>query len=272
MNKIEYYKQQAVPIGTFRYYSTLFADPSEKQLMHTLYALEDALQQPLQCTEPAVALNKWHWWREEIQRLFKGQSQHPITQALQHLPQWHNVPESSLLSAMDPIRSRIENPYSENETAFYQYCAAYHGATAQVFFHYGGWHDDAASHCARRLGSLLGIGHTLMTLPQQVNSSHCFLPLKTCPDTTALMQGIVTEDLAHWLTEWAIKAENHFHEVKDMIKQYPHRKNLWQPPYLLARLHRTWLRKATKAQWAIFQQTIALTPLRQLWIVCDPRG
>ena len=271
MNKVDFYAEQAVPVGTCRYYSTLFAKPEEKKIIHRLYALEDALQQPLQCIEPMVALNKWHWWREEINRLFKQQAQHPITQALESLPQWHSVQEDSLIKAIDCVRNVVKNPYCRSETNFYGYCNEYHSAMALVFFQYGGWHETAALHCAQALGKVLGIGKSLVTLRQQILANRCPLPLQTCPDEKALLQGNMTKNLIDWLHQWIAKAEEHFYTLKEILHNHPQQSALWRPPFLLALLHITWLRKMDKAQYPIFQRDIQLTPLQQLWTVCRHR-
>ena len=84
----EPYRSRAMPPGSTRYWSWLFAARSARAPLLGLYALTaewHALTDP--DVELAVAQVKLAWWREELDRLIAGSPLHPITRYLAALPE-----------------------------------------------------------------------------------------------------------------------------------------------------------------------------------------
>jgi phytoene synthase len=78
---------RAVPAGSPRYWSWLFAAPAMREPLLGVYALLGewrALIDP--AGELAAAYLKLAWWREEIERLGRGAPVHPISRFLASLP------------------------------------------------------------------------------------------------------------------------------------------------------------------------------------------
>ena len=136
----------------------------------------------------------------------------------------------------------------------------------------GGWQDNSALHCAQVLGKILGISNSIMTARQQIAANRCILSLHNCPDEKNFLQGNMTHELKHWLHQWVVIAEEQFRDLKKTIYDYPQYKALWQPFFFLALLHKTWLNKAEKENFPIFQKDVVITPLRQLWTVLKNAG
>jgi phytoene synthase len=83
----EPYRSRAVPAGSARYWSWLFAARESREPLLGIYALLAewrALMDP--GTEAAVAGVKLAWWQEEMQRLTAGNPLHPVSQYLAALP------------------------------------------------------------------------------------------------------------------------------------------------------------------------------------------
>src|SRR6202044_632097 len=77
------YRNRAVPAGTVRYWSWLFAAAESRAPLLGIYALRaewQALMDP--ATEPNVAHLKLAWWQEEMQRLPPGAAAHPTNRYL----------------------------------------------------------------------------------------------------------------------------------------------------------------------------------------------
>jgi 15-cis-phytoene synthase len=84
----EPYRSRALPPGTVRHLSWLFAAQGSRDPLLGIYALLAewrALMDP--STEAAVARLKLAWWLEEMQRLTAGSPVHPISRYLAALPQ-----------------------------------------------------------------------------------------------------------------------------------------------------------------------------------------
>ncbi len=76
--------------------SLMFLPAGMRAAFIALHAFaQEVADVPLQCHEPAVALNKLHWWREEIHNAFGAHAIHPVTQALRPLLETAKVAENA---------------------------------------------------------------------------------------------------------------------------------------------------------------------------------
>jgi phytoene synthase len=96
------YRARAIPLGSVRYWSWLFASPSARAPLLGVYALLaewNALMDP--GTEASASHIKLAWWQEEIQRLIARAPVHPICVYLASLPRAGEVDFRPLSLAVD---------------------------------------------------------------------------------------------------------------------------------------------------------------------------
>src|SRR6202020_61920 len=102
------YRARAVPPGTPRYWSWLFAAAEPRAPLLGIYALGaewQALMDP--ATESSVAHLKLAWWQEEMQRLAAGSAVHPISVYLAALPRAGLVDFTPLLTAVRAASAQV---------------------------------------------------------------------------------------------------------------------------------------------------------------------
>jgi 15-cis-phytoene synthase len=102
------YQSRAVPPGTARYWSWLFAAAESRAPLLGIYALGaewQALTDP--ATEPGVARLKLAWWQEEMRRLAARAAVHPISAFLAGLPRAPLVDFVPLLTAVDAAAAEV---------------------------------------------------------------------------------------------------------------------------------------------------------------------
>ena len=102
------YRNRAVPPGTVRYWSWLFAAAEARAPLLGIYALGaewQALMDP--ATESSVAHLKLAWWQEEMQRLAAGSAVHPISGYLAALPRAGSVDFTPLLTAVRAASAQV---------------------------------------------------------------------------------------------------------------------------------------------------------------------
>ena len=102
------YRARAVPPGTARYWSWLFAAAESRDPLLGIFALGaewQALMDP--ATDSAMAHLKLAWWREEVQRLITGSPVHPIGVYLAALPRADAVDFTPLLTAVDAAAHQV---------------------------------------------------------------------------------------------------------------------------------------------------------------------
>ena len=101
------YRARAIPIGSVRYWSWLFAHQTARAPLLGVYALLaewNALMDP--ATEPSAGRMKLAWWQDEIQRLIARAPLHPICTYLMSLPRAGEVD-------FDPLRQAINASVAE---------------------------------------------------------------------------------------------------------------------------------------------------------------
>jgi phytoene synthase len=98
------YRARAIPLGSARYWSWLFADEPARAPLLGIYALLaewNALIDP--SSEPAASQLKLAWWQQETQRLIDGTPAHPISVYLRALPRANDVDFSPLAPAFEAL-------------------------------------------------------------------------------------------------------------------------------------------------------------------------
>jgi phytoene synthase len=101
------YRARAIPIGSVRYWSWLFAHQAARAPLLGVYALLaewNALTDP--ATEPSAGRMKLAWWQDEIHRLIALAPLHPICTYLMSLPRAAEVD-------FDPLRQAINASVAE---------------------------------------------------------------------------------------------------------------------------------------------------------------
>jgi phytoene synthase len=103
------YRERALPAGSARYWSWLFAAPEARAPLLGIYALLaewSALIDP--ATERSAAQIKLAWWQEEVRRLIEGTPIHPIGIYLASLPRAAAVDFTPLTPAIGAAVREIE--------------------------------------------------------------------------------------------------------------------------------------------------------------------
>ena len=83
MTPHEYCQDKAAKSGSSFYYSFLFLPELQRNAITALYAfcreVDDVVDE---CSDIGVARAKLSWWKEEVDKLYAGNPQHPVTLAL----------------------------------------------------------------------------------------------------------------------------------------------------------------------------------------------
>jgi 15-cis-phytoene synthase len=123
------YRARAIPMGSARYWSWLFADPAVREPLLGVYALLaewHALIDP--STEAPAGRIKLAWWQQEIQRLIARKPTHPIGIYLSALPRGGEVDFAPLAAAFDAILAESNGAPLESSSDLEPHAAALRAA------------------------------------------------------------------------------------------------------------------------------------------------
>lgn len=108
----EYCRDKAAPEGSNLYYACLYQSPETRQRLYALFALYHELMEGLlMASDPGISRIKLEWWREELDRLERGEPRHPVTQALQPLLEQGDItlaPLAALPPALESLMAVTE--------------------------------------------------------------------------------------------------------------------------------------------------------------------
>src|ERR1700761_4876199 len=119
------YQARAIPLGSERHWSWLFADERARAPLLGIYALLaewNALLDP--AGEPSAAQLKLAWWQQETQRLVAGSPAHPIAGYLRSLPRAGDVDFSPLSMAFEAVIAESSGAPLEHGTDLIPHAAA----------------------------------------------------------------------------------------------------------------------------------------------------
>ncbi len=145
----EPYRSRAIPAGSARYWSWLFAAPGARESLLGIYALMaewQALSDP--ATEVDVARIKLAWWHDELRRLVAGGALHPITRYLADLPNADGAELSGLYPVVDAAAAQIAGVPLERADELRAHADALSGVPLRVAARLARCPIDAASLAA----------------------------------------------------------------------------------------------------------------------------
>lgn len=189
----ETYRRRAVPAGSARYFSWLFAAAPARAPLLGIFALLAEWRAVMHAgTDPAVAMTKIEWWREEMRRLALARPVHPISRHLASLPGAAAVDFSPLEDAVAaaaayvagaPIEHAADLPdFADELIGKPLWTAALLGAPATA--------TPELRACARAIGSAEYIVQATLDQPRAAHSGRIIFPVQELLD-----QGIGNEDL-----------------------------------------------------------------------------
>jgi len=111
------YRARALPAGSARYWSWLFASPESRAALLGIYALLaewSALMDP--ATEAGAARIKLSWWQDEMRRLRAGAPVHPIGAYLISLPRAAQVDFAPLQRSVAAAAAEVDGVPLERGT------------------------------------------------------------------------------------------------------------------------------------------------------------
>lgn len=178
MTPQQYCQQKTAKSGSSFYYSFKFLTPQKRDAITALYAfcreVDDIADE---CTELHIAQTKLSWWRTEIENLYLGKPQHPVSKAL--LP---NIPTYQLDSQhfieiidgmeMDLNFNRYED-FEQLQLYCYRVASVVGLLSAQIF----GFSNLKTLTYATDLGMAFQLTNIIRDVGEDARRNRIYLPL-----------------------------------------------------------------------------------------------
>jgi phytoene synthase len=270
MNPDDYCYNLATGSGADFRYSLLGLPVPQRQALAAVQAfyLETA-RIPRECHDPAVARTKLDWWRAELDRLFAGAPEHPVTRALQPRLAAFNLAEEYFREMFDGAVMDLDYDAYPGFTELTLYLHRHGSVPALLAADITGYQDRRATpRFAHEAGVLLRLFDLLYEVRDHAQRGYCYLP-------EAEMQrfGIGPGDLL--AAQTSDRVRQLFAFQADRIRDYYRRALEFLPAadrlaqaHLLIRVELAMALLAEIAEdgYRLLEQRTRLTPLRKLWL------
>lgn len=269
MNPDDYCQQKTAASGSSFYYSFLLLPPDRRRAITALYAfcreVDDVVDE---CRDASVAARTLAWWRCELERLYAGHPEHPVTRALLPMLSRFNLPQELLTEIIDGMAMDLQQSRYADFSALSLYCyrvASVVGLLAAEIF---GYTDHRTQKYAHNLGMAFQLTNIIRDVGEDARRGRIYLPMDELERFSVPAEDLLTaqySDNFRRLMEFQIeRADHHYTQAFSELPACD-RKNQ-RPGLMMAAIYRTLLEEIRRAGCRVLNQRISLPPLRKIWL------
>jgi len=269
MTPEQYCQDKAARSGSSFYYSFLFLPPLQRHAITALYAfcreVDDVVDES---SDNQLARVRLDWWRDEISRLFAGQPQHPVSQALAPAIDRFNLPEEHFHEIIDGMEMDLLYDCYPSFKELSLYChrvASIVGIMAAEIF---GYQERATLKYAHNLGMAFQLTNILRDVHEDLLRGRLYIPLDELErygvTIDELRNGVYSNGVKELLADQSRRAREYYHQAFELlpdVDRYRQRSGL-----IMAEIYLATLEEIERDGYQVLTQRVSLTPLRKFWL------
>jgi len=269
MSPDEYCQGKAAASGSSFYYSFLFLPPQRRRAITALYAycreVDDVVDET---QDTGVAQARLAWWGDEIDRMYAGEPQHPVTCALApHLAPF-GIRRESLLLVLEGMAMDLQRNRYLDYATLARYCHNVAGVVGEMAAAIFGAGDERTFEYARKLGLALQLTNIVRDVGEDARRGRVYLPLEDLQrhgvKVADLLAGRYVDGYLPLMQFQAQRARAAYAEALAALPATDMRAQ--RPGLIMGAIYATLLDEIEREGFRVLHQRIALTPLRKLWI------
>jgi phytoene synthase len=273
MNNHDYCQQKVAESGTSFYYAFLFLPPEKRQAIHALYAfcreVDDVVDE---CDDPAIAVAKLSWWRQEVALLESpaGQPQptHPVTLALRDVRQHFDLPLEYFNEIIDGMAMDLEYSRYPDFKSLSLYCYRVAGVVGLLSAEIFGMTDRKTQRYATELGTALQLTNIIRDVGEDARRGRIYLPIDELQrfnvPAADILNARETPEFLALMQFQGDRAQSYYDKAIDSLPVAD--RSAQRPGLIMAAVYRTLLDEIAKDDYQVLKQKTALPPLRKLWL------
>lgn len=269
MTPDEYCQERAASSGSSFYYSFLFLPAEQRRAITALYAfcreVDDVVDE---CRDASVAQNKLIWWREELERTYHGEPQHPVGQALQPIIEQFAMPQEELLEIIDGMEMDLVQQRYASFNELRLYCHRVAGVVGLLAAEIFGYEDRHTRKYADALGLALQLTNILRDLREDAERGRIYIPEDelqkfgvTAEDLRRPQASERVEKLLQFQAERALQCYHDAYALLPPDDRYRQRTGL-----VMAAIYEALLHEIIDGGYKVLEGRTSISPLRKLWI------
>lgn len=269
MTPDQYCAEKAARSGSSFHYSFRLLDPPRRAAITALYAycreVDDAVDE---VADPDIARVKLAWWRTEVDALFDGSPQHPVTTALLSVVRRYAITRDQLQTVIDGMQMDLETMRYVDFAALELYCHRVAGVVGLMSAEIFGYSDPATLGYARDLGIAFQLTNIIRDVGEDARRGRIYLPQEDLARFgVASAEVLRARSSPEFSKLMAFEVERARSWYDRALAQLPPADRRSQRAGLaMAAIYRTLLDEIARDGYHVLERRIALTPLRKLWI------
>lgn len=269
MNPEEYCQQKAAQSGSSFYYAFLFLPPERRRAITALYAfcreVDDVVDDN---SDAGVAAKTLMWWRSEIQALYDGNPQHPVTRALQPAITAYGLEQARFDEIIDGMEMDLRQTRYLDFPSLQRYCYHVAGVVGLLAARIFGFDNPQTLQYAETLGTAFQLTNIIRDVGEDARRNRIYLPMDELQRF-----GVSAADILHrreneqfgQLMQFQVeRAERYYAEALALLPAEDRRAQ--RPGLVMAAIYRTLLDEIQRDGCKVLNQRTSLTPIRKLWI------
>lgn len=253
------------------YYSFLFLPPEQKDAITSIYAfcreVDDIVDE---CSDPDIAQQKLIWWGTEVDRIFNGSPQHPISKKLAVAVHKFGLQRAWFDETLQGMVMDLRYHGYETFEDLKLYChcvASTVGMLAATVF---GYKNSATLEYAKQLGIAFQLVNIIRDVGEDARRGRIYLPENYMAEF-----GIQPSELLNLHIQNNEKFHALMSKMAKLAREYYNAAMQLLPPedratqlsgIIMANIYFEILKQIENANFAVLNHKITITPLRKLWI------
>ena len=225
-----------------------------------------------ECEDPAVAVAKLSWWRQEVALLESepGQPQptHPVMIALKDVRTRFDLPLEYFNEIIDGMAMDLEYSRYPDFKSLSLYCYRVAGVVGLLSAEIFGVTDRKTLRYATELGTALQLTNIIRDVGEDARRGRIYIPVDELQrfnvPAADIMNGRETPEFKALMAFEAERAQNYYISALDILPAAD--RSAQRPGLIMAAVYRTLLDEITNDDFQVLKQKTALPPLRKLWI------
>lgn len=256
--------------GSSFYWAMRLLPRKRREAMFALYALarelDDIADEP---GEPTAKLSKLEAWKKEIDALYAGIPNSPISRALLPAIQYFKLNKREFLELIAGMETDVKGPViAPSEEDLHLYCRRVAGTIGLLSLAIFGRDEEEAKTFSLALADALQLTNILRDLTEDAAMGRLYLPkelLKRHGVSGATPEAIIRHENLHRVCEELVgQAEEHFRDAREALKKVG--AEHLRPAIIMMAVYHEILQRLKRRGWRQLTPKLSLSGSAKAWI------
>jgi phytoene synthase len=270
MTPQEYCQQKAAASGSSFYYSFLFLPAAKRAAITALYAfcreVDDIADE---CQDVQTAQIKLNWWRDEVARMYAGQAQHPVSQALTPVIHEYHLAQEHFLEIIDGMEMDLSEVRYDSFNQLQLYCYRVASVVGLLSAEIFGYQNRKTLKYAHDLGLAFQLTNIIRDVGEDARRGRIYIPLDELAQfgvsETDILHGHQTPQVSALMMYQVERAQQFYDKAMEQLAEEDRASQ--RTGLMMAAIYRALLQEiAADGAEKTLNARISLTPIRKFWL------